>query len=444
MIGKVPTKKNLLAEMPEKRLMLACHRHGVAKETKLPWACPTCGSTLRALPEFDRISLDIDRPDRPYNLFRFDELLPIRGVARTGKHTGWTPFIHAERLGAQLGLRRLYLKLDCYNWPTYSYKDRVVASALQHALENNADTVACVSTGNVGNSVAAQAAAAGMKAVIFYPAGLESAKKVMCLAHGASVIELDGSFDDVNAVCRRLALETQIPFVNLTLRPYYAEGAKTVAFEVIEQLGWEQPHHVVVPTAGAALLTRISYGFEEMARLGVTASRKGPRIHAAQAAGCAPIADAFAAADRSPRPRVPDTMAMSLAIGNPSDGAAALEVIADTGGSALGVDDHAIVDAIGLLAGTEGVFTEPAGGAAIAMTRALAETGVAQRDDVVVVVVSGCGLKTQEVVDDSFGRFVQGSAEFGAALAALRKVLPDGFQQAAADVPPFNAHMENI
>ncbi len=410
-----------LAGRPQKALTLACHRHGVAEQPEVPWACPTCGSTLRACPELDEISLDVKRPDRPYNLFRFDELLPIRGAARTGKHTGWTPLVHAERLGAELGLRRLYLKLDCYNWPTYSYKDRVVASAIQHALENNADTIACVSTGNVGNSVAALAAAAHLNAVIFYPGGIEPTKMLMCLVHGASVIQLDGTFDDVNRVCRRLALETEIPFVNLTLRPYYAEGAKTVAYEVIEQLGWEQPDHVIVPTAGAALLTRISYGFEEMARLGLTPGRRGPRIHAAQAAGCAPIADAFAAGELIPRPRVPDTVAKSIAIGNPSDGAAALAVIAETGGSALGVDDRVIIDGVRLLAATEGVFTEPAGGAAIAMTRALAETGAVRRDDAVVAVVSGSGLKTPELVDDSFGHVVQGIAEFEPALAALSR-----------------------
>ncbi len=426
MLRETTAREALLAGSPQKTLTLACHRHGIAEKAEVPWACPTCGSTLRARPELDKLSLDVKRPDRPYNLFRFDELLPIRSAVRTGKHTGWTPLIHAERLGAQLGLRRLYLKLDCYNWPTYSYKDRVVASALQHALENSADTIGCVSTGNVGNSVAALAAAADVKAVIFYPGGIEPTKMVMCLVHGASVIQLDGTFDDVNRVCRRIALETEIPFANLTLRPYYAEGAKTVAYEVIEQLGWEQPDHVVVPTAGAALLTRISYGFEEMAQLGLTPSRKGPRIHAAQAAGCAPIADAFAAGELTPRPRVPDTLARSIAIGNPSDGAAALAVIAETGGSALGVDDRAIVDAIRLLARTEGVFTEPAGGAAIAMTRALAETGAVRQDDTVVAVVSGSGLKTPELVDDSFGQIVRGTAEFGPALAALSRCRTTG------------------
>lgn len=245
----------------------------------------------------------------------------------------------------------------------------------------------------------------------------------MSLAHGASVIQLDGTFDDVNRVCRRLALETDIPFVNLTLRPYYAEGAKTVAYEVVEQLGWEQPDHVVVPTAGAALLTRISYGFEEMAKLGATPGQRSPRIHAAQAAGCAPIADAFAAGELAPRPCVPSTLAKSIAIGNPSDGGAALAVIAETSGSALGVDDRTIIEGIELLAVTEGVFTEPAGGAAIAMTRHLAETGTAGQHDIVVAVVSGSGLKSQQLFEGATSRIVRGPAEFGQAYAALRKVL---------------------
>jgi threonine synthase len=411
--------ENRLAYTPEKKLSLRCHYHGVAERNEIPWACPKCGSTLRAVPEsLDGVNLSAGSADRPFNLFRFDELLPVRGDVMVGKHTGWTPLMRAEKLGARLGLGRLYLKLDCYNWPTYSYKDRVVASALQRALETGADTVACVSTGNVGNSVAALAAAAGIKAVIFYPAGIEPAKNLMSLAHGACVIQLDGTFDDVNKVCRRLALETDVPFVNLTLRPYYAEGAKTVAYEVVEQLGWVQPEHVVVPTAGAALLTRVAYGFEEMAKVG-SATGPVPRIHAAQARGCAPIANAFAARELVHRPVVPDTLAKSIAIGNPSDGAAALEVIAETGGSALGVPDEEILEGIRLLAVTEGIFTEPAGGAAIAMTRHLARTGVARPDDIVVAVISGSGLKTQQADDAETASIIRGPAEFESARSAL-------------------------
>lgn len=412
-----------VTDLQKKKLKLVCYRHGDVGTAEVPWACPKCGSTLRALPETDQFTLDIQRPGRPYSIFRFAELLPLRSSPLIENRIGWTPFIHAKRLGDQLGLDRLYLKLDSYNWPTYSYKDRVVACAMQHALEDGADTIACVSTGNVGNSVAALAAAVGMKAVIFFPAGIEPAKNVMSLAHGASVIQLDGTYDEVNGICRRLALETGIPFVNLTLRPYYAEGAKTIAYEVVEHLGWESPDHVIVPTAGAALLTRVCFGFQEMARLGVTAGGKVPRIHAAQAAGCAPIADAFAAGEMKPRPCVPATMAKSIAIGNPGDGGAALAVIAETGGTALGVDDRAIVEGIELLAVTEGVLTEPAGGAAVAMTRHLAESSIARRDDVVVIAVTGSGLKTQDAVDYYASKIVRGPAEFGVAHTALTAAL---------------------
>jgi threonine synthase len=407
----------------ETKQLLTCRRHGPVGNSKIPWACPQCGATLRVAPDLSSVDLLTAIESRPRNIYRFAELLPIQGEPRTGEYTGYTPLIRADRLGATLGLRRLYLKLDCYNWPSYSYKDRVAASALQRALEIGASTVACVSTGNVGNSVAALAAAAGLKAVIFYPANIEPVKSIMSLMSGASVIQLDGSFDEVNNVCRRLALQTGIPFLNLTLRPYYAEGAKTVAYEVVEQLGWEQPDHVIVPTAGAALLTRMAYGFEEMSILGMTHGRQWPRMHAAQAAGCAPIANAFAAGELIPLPCVPNTMAKSISIGNPSDGSAALDVIMQSLGSAHGVSDQAIVESIRLLAGTEGVFTEPAGGAAVAVIRRLAASGVIAPEDTVVVVISGSGLKTQEVDRCALDLITYSSTDYDIACTAFLNVI---------------------
>ena len=401
-----------VSDLPTVDHKLTCWKHGApVEETSAPWACPVCGATLRAAPDLIGLKLDLG-VNRPHNMYRFADLLPVHGEPRAGRHTGWTPLVHATRLGEFLGLRKLYLKLDCFNWPSYSYKDRVVSSALQRALETGASTVSCVSTGNVGNSVAASAAAAGLKAVVFYPAGLEPAKNIVSLMHGATVVELDGSFDEVNAVCRRLAQDTEVPFVNVTLRPYYAEGAKTVAYEVVEQLGWVQPDHVVVPTAGAALFTRMAYGFEEMSPLGMTEGRKWPRLHAAQAAGCAPIADAFAAGSDVPSPVVPDTIAKSLAIGNPGDGAVALELIRQTGGSARSVSDGEILDGIQLLAATEGVYTEPAGGTVVAVLRGLIAGGTIGADDTVVIVISGTGLKTQEVNSDVVGRVVHASTEY--------------------------------
>jgi threonine synthase len=236
-----------------------------------------------------------------------------------------------------------------------------------------------------------------LRAIVFYPTGLEPAKNVVSLVHGASVIEVDGTYDEVNAICRRLSLDEGIAFVNLTLRPYYADGAKTVAYEIVEQLGWRQPDHVIVPAAGAALLTRMAFGYEEMSALGMSAGDRTPRIHAAQAAGCAPIARAFAEGSAVPAACVPDTLAKSLAIGNPADGALALQVIRRSEGTAQAVSDEEIVAGIELLAALEGVFTEPAGGAAVAAARRLAVTGEIARHHVVVIVVSGSGLKTQEV-----------------------------------------------
>ena len=375
--------------------LLTCPRHGQVAEGEWRWACPVCGSTLRVGPDLASVTVSADTGRRPRGMFRFPELLPINGEPRTGQHTGWTPLLRAGRLGAELGIGNLYLKLDCYNGPSYSYTDRVVASAVQRAAELGAKAVACVSTGNVGNSVAALAARAGKRAVVFCPASIEPAKNAMSLALGATVIQVDGTFDEVNAQCKRLTGGTDALFVNLDLRAYYAEGAKTVAFEIVEQLDWAQPDHVVAPAAGAILLTRMAYGFEEMAALGLTGQARVPRVHAAQAAGCAPIAAAYVAGERVPRPCVPDTIAHSIAIGNPGDGGAALDVLARTGGTAQAVTDDEIVLGAQLLATSEGVFTEPAGGAAVAATARLAAQGRFGPQDTVVVVISGSGLKTQ-------------------------------------------------
>jgi threonine synthase len=377
--------------------VLVCPVDGMNAEGTVPWACGRCGATLRPMPDLAAVSLHDTLGDRPHNIYRYRELLPVQGDLKIGLHTGWTPLVEAPRLAGALGLERLYLKLDCYGWPSYSYKDRVVAMALQRAVEDGIDAVACVSTGNVGNALAAYAAAAGLRAIVFYPTGLEPAKNVVSLVHGASVIEVDGTYDEVNAICRRLSLDEGIAFVNLTLRPYYADGAKTVAYEIVEQLGWRQPDHVIVPAAGAALLTRMAFGYEEMSALGMSAGDRTPRIHAAQAAGCAPIARAFAEGSAVPAACVPDTLAKSLAIGNPADGALALQVIRRSEGTAQAVSDEEIVAGIELLAALEGVFTEPAGGAAVAAARRLAVTGEIARHHVVVIVVSGSGLKTQEV-----------------------------------------------
>ncbi len=394
----------LVDNSPPENFAMTCPTHGEVSGGIAPWACGLCGATLRPVPDLSAIKLDKNSAGRPYSIHRFQELFPLRSDPRVGLHTGWTPLVPAPRLARTLGLRHVYLKLDCYNWPSYSYKDRVVAMALQRAVEDGITTVACVSTGNVGNAVAAQAAAAGMRAIVFYPAGLEPGKNIISSVHGASIIELDGTFDEVNTICRRLCLEDGIPFVNLNLRPYYAEGAKSIAYEVVEQLGWQQPDHVIVPTAGAALLTRMAFGYEEMSSLGMCAGDRLPRIHAAQAAGCAPIATAFMENRDSITACRPDTVAKSLAIGNPSDGGVALQVIRKSGGTAHGVSDKEILEGIDLLAVTEGVYTEPAGGTAVATAKRLAAADRITEEQVVVIVISGNGLKTQTVTDGAVGR----------------------------------------
>ena len=401
---------------------LVCLRHGVAANPAVPWLCGECGATLS--PPKNDILMNVDAlRERPKNIYRLHELLPVGRTPTIGLHTGWTPLVHARQLGSVIGLENLYLKLDSYNWPSYSYKDRVVAMALQYAIERGASTVACVSTGNVGNSLASLAAAANIRAVIFYPSGIEPAKNIISSVHGAEIFQLQGTFDQVNAICRDLALKGVVPFVNLDLRPYYAEGAKTIAYEVVEQLGWRQPANVIVPVAGATLLTRIAHGFEEMSQLGMTNAEDRPRIHAAQAAGCAPIADAFAYGDSAVRPCVPDTLAKSLAIGNPTDGGAALDLIGRSNGSACAIPDEEIVESIELLASTEGVFTEPAGGVVVATARRLAKEGIISPQESVVAVISGNGLKAQEVVASSLERITHIPADADMVTDALLDVL---------------------
>ena len=378
-------------------LLLACDGHGSGPVLDRGWACPQCGATKRPYYDYDRIRKEIhDNSTRPKNIYRFSELLPVRQTPSVGLLTGWTPLIHAERLGERLGLDQLYLKLDCYNWPSYSYKDRVVAVALQRAIEDGASSVACVSTGNVGNSLAALAAISGIKALIFYPTGLERAKSIVTLSHGASIVEVNGSFDDTNAICKSLALRDNITFLNIGLRPYYAEGAKTMAFEIVEQLGWQQPDHVVLPAAGVALLTRAAHGFGELVELGL-ADGPVPRLHAAQAEGSAPIAHAFQNNLSTIKPCIPNTIAKSLAIGNPVDGTVALRQVRNSGGTAQDASDKELLEGIDLLAVTEGIYTEPAGGVAVAVTRKLAESGLVERSQTVVTAITGTGLKTQEV-----------------------------------------------
>jgi threonine synthase len=337
---------------------------------------------------------------RPNNMWRYRELLPIDGAPTVGTQVGGTPLVRADRLAEALGVERLWIKNDAVNFPTLSFKDRVVAVALSKAREFGFETVGCASTGNLANSVAANAAAAGMESYIFIPADLEPAKIRATSIYGAKVIGITGTYDEVNRLCTQVAFKYGWGFVNINLRPFYAEGSKTVGFEIAEQLGWHVPQHVVVPMAGGSLIGKIRKAFDEMERIGLIESG-ACKIHGAQATGCNPITSALKAGQETHRPvRRPNTIAKSLAIGDPADGYFALKVIRDSGGWGEDVTDAEIADAMLLLGRTEGIFAETAGGVTLAVARKLIEQGRIPRDEEIVICITGNGLKTQEAVAD--------------------------------------------
>jgi threonine synthase len=360
--------------------------------------CPACGEGLDVDYDYERAKGLISErglEGRPWNIWRFEELLPITvrsAQQRVGQFAGETPLIRADRLGAEIGLRNLYLKDDSTNRPTLSYKDRVVSMAIARLLELGKDEVGCVSTGNVGTAVAALAAKAGATAYIFYPGNMEKGKAKACRALGAQVCQLDGNYDQANRACRELSLASGIEFANITLRPFYAEGAKTMAFETVEQLGWTPPDHFVIPAAGGTLSSRVHKGLNELEIVGL-AETAGCKINIAQASGCAPIVTAILDGAEL-KPQTPETAAHSLAIGAPGDGNLVLDAVRTRDGSAASASDPEIFEAIDLLGRTEGILTEPAGGTTIAATARLAAEGKIGPDDTVVAVISGNGLKT--------------------------------------------------
>ncbi len=334
--------------------------------------------------------------ERAINIWRFEELLPIldaRAQRRVGFYSGRTPLIHADRLGAELGLRKLYLKDDSTQRPSLSYKDRVVSMAVARLLELGKEEIGCVSTGNVGTAVASLAAKAGVTAYVFYPSNLEPGKARACRALGAAVIQLDGNYDQANRACRELALASGVQFANITLRPFYAEGAKTVAYEVVEKLDWISPDHFVIPAAGGTLSSRVHKGLQELEKVGLSETA-ATKIHAAQPDGCGPIAGAILDGSGEIQPQTPHTAAHSLAIGAPGDGPLVVDAVMSRGGSAATVTDEEIFEAIDLLGATEGILTEPAGGTTVASTAKLAAEGKLGPDETVVAVISGNGYKT--------------------------------------------------
>jgi threonine synthase len=384
---------------------LSCRECGRSYPEEALHACEFCFGPLEVQYDYEALAAAVSRERiaaGPRTIWRYADLLPASPKVPVDLGAGLTPLVRADRLAAELGLRDLWVKDDTRN-PTGSFKDRVVSVALSKARELGFKVIACASTGNLANSVAAHAAKAGMESCVVIPSNLEPAKVLNTAVFGGRLVAVDGTYDDVNRLCAELAGEhLDWAFVNVNLRAYYAEGSKTLAFEVAEQLGWTLPDHVVVPVASGSQLTKIRKGFGELARVGLVEERT-VRISGAQAAGCAPVATAFEAGSDDIRPVRPDTIAKSLAIGNPADGWYALEAARSTGGVISSVTDEEIVAAIRLLARTEGIFAETAGGVTVATLAKLAAAGVVRPDERVVVYVTGNGLKTTDALSGKIG-----------------------------------------
>lgn len=335
----------------------------------------------------------------PYSMWRYADFLPVEHPY-SALPAGWTPLIKADQLAAELGLGELWVKNDAAN-PTHSFKDRVVSVALARAQELGFKTIACASTGNLANAVAAHASAAGLESYVFIPSNLEEQKVLATGIYGTNLVSVNGNYDDVNRLCTELSGEHEWAFVNINMRPYYAEGSKTLAFEIAEQLGWEIPSRVVAPIASGSLFTKLARGFEEWIEAGLV-SGELPIFNGAQATGCSPVSSAFAAGEDFCKPVKPDTIAKSLAIGNPADGPYAIDLARRSNGSIDDVSDDEIREGIKLLARTTGIFTETAGGVTIAVLRKLAQRGDIDPSERVVAVITGEGLKTLEVARGTF------------------------------------------
>jgi threonine synthase len=356
----------------------------------------------------------------PPSIWRYQDLLPIDGEAAVGHHVGFTPLVRARNLAEELGVRELYVKNDSVCHPTWSFKDRVVAVAVTKAREFGFETVACASTGNLANSVAAHAAEARLRSFIFIPVDLEPGKILGTLVYAPVLVAVEGTYDEVNRLCSEVADKYRWAFANINIRPFYAEGSKTYGYEIAEQLGWRAPAHIVVPCAGGSLITKIWKALKEFQMLGLI-DVVPTRMHAAQAEGCGPIVTMIKKNSEVLVPVRPNTIAKSLAIGNPADGYYAYRAVKDSGGAAEHATDDEILDAITLLARTEGIFTETAGGVTLAATRKLIEQGVIPRDESIVVCITGNGLKTAEVVGPRLAQAVR----IRPSLAAFDRALSD-------------------
>ncbi len=380
---------------------LKCRECGKLYEKKAIHVCEFDFGPLEAAYDYDAIKASISRSvieSRPQTMWRYRELLPIDGEPTVGKQVGFTPLVKADRLAKAFGIKSLYIKNDTVNYPTLSFKDRVVSVALSRAVELGFKTVACASTGNLANSVAANAAAAGLKSYVLIPADLEQGKVLGSLVYGTNVVGIHGPYDQVNRLCSEIAGKYGWGFVNVNLRPYYAEGSKTMGFEIMEQLGWRIPRHTVAPMASGSLLTKIHKAYGEFVKCGIV--DEAPfSVYGAQATGCAPISHAMKRGTDMVKPvPKPETIAKSLAIGTPADGYYAIHAMRQTGGNAEDCTDEEIVDGIKWLAEYEGIFAETAGGVTVACAKKLIDSGKIPRDGEAVLCITGHGLKTQEAI----------------------------------------------
>jgi threonine synthase len=386
-------------------LRLECRECRRAYEPAPLAACEECWAPLEAVYDYGRLWADLRRQDiasRPATMWRYKELLPLDEEPWVGKATGFTPLLPAPRLAKALGVRgELYVKNDAVNHPTLSFKDRVVAVALSKAREFGFETVGCSSTGNLANAVAAQAAAGGFAAYIFVPADLENEKLVGTEIFGATLVRVNGNYDQVNRLCAEVAQKYAWGMVNVNLRSYYSEGSKTVGYEVAEQLGWRLPQNIVIPMAGGSLITKVAKAFEELRTLGWV-EPVATKFFGAQATGCSPITTAAKRGTTEIDPQKPNTIARSLAIGNPADGYHAVKTILGSGGAGEDATDGEIVEGIRLLAETEGIFTETAGGVTVAVARKLLRAGKINPNESIVLVITGNGLKTIAAVSGCF------------------------------------------
>ncbi len=362
--------------------------------------CEYCFGPLEVDYDYDKIKQAVTKASieaGPKSMWRYHDLLPLDEAPKVGLHTGFTPLVRARNLGRELGLNRLYIKNDSVNHPTFSFKDRVVSVAVSKAIEFGFDTVSCASTGNLANSVAAHAAEAGLKSFIFVPDGLEAGKILGTMVYGTHLLAVRGSYDDVNRLCSEIGAHHNWAFVNINIRPYYGDGSKSYGYEIAEQLGWRAPDNVIVPVAGSSLITKIWKAFHEFEMLGLIDSVP-TKVFAAQATGCSPVTTAIKNGSDMIKPVKPDTIAKSIAIGNPADGYYGIKVAKESGGYGEDISDPEIVDAMKLLAETEGIFTETAGGVTVGVTKKLVEQGRIKPDELTVICVTGNGLKTQEAL----------------------------------------------